>query len=69
MQCHKSIFGCFIEYCTGDIFYFLGKTVFAPLFGQAEASLGMDWAMMFTALSALLGAFAALLIPEKEIKQ
>ena len=51
------------------MFHFLGKTVFAPLFGQAEASLGMDWAMMFTALSALLGAFAALLIPEKEIRK
>lgn len=51
------------------MFHFLGKTIFAPLFGQAEASVGMEWAMMLTALSALLGAFAAFLIPEKETEK
>ena len=49
------------------MFHFLGKTVYAPFFGQVESTLGISWGMLFTSLSALLGCVSSMLISKKDV--
>ena len=51
------------------MFHFLGKTVYAPFFGQVESTLGISWGMLFTSLSALIGCASAMLIPKKDVAE
>ena len=49
------------------MFHFLGKTVFSPIFGQVESTIGIEWGMFFTALSALLSGVSAMMISKKDV--